>query len=155
MNRSADSPAIRVQVENLQDDLPVDPDRVERLVRFVLEGEGRSGEISVCFVDDERIGQIHGEFLDDPTATDVITFPLNGDDSRTLDGEIVISSGAALRQAQEHRSTPLTELHPYLIHGLLHLTGFDDLTEEDAGVMGKAQEAYLTSWIDLYGPFTD
>ncbi|MAJ29295.1 rRNA maturation RNase YbeY [bacterium TMED181] len=146
---------IRVHVENLQNALPVDQDRVIRLVRFVLEKEQRFGEISVCFVDDEAIARLHGEYLGDPTPTDVITFPLSEEDSRPLDGEIVISSGAAIRQAQEHLSTPLTELHLYVVHGLLHLTGFDDLTEADAQKMEAAQEAYLGAWIALYGPFTD
>ena len=155
MNLSEDFPALQVHVEDLQKDLPVDAKRVERLVQFVLEKEGRTGEISICFVDDERISQLHGEFLDDPTPTDVITFPLHDDDSRTLEGEIVISTGAALRQAQEHASTPLRELHLYVIHGLLHLTGFDDLNEADAKEMEQAQEGYLRAWIDHYGPFTD
>ena len=155
MTPADSSPEILVHVENLQDALPVDTGRVERLARFVLEGEERSGEISICFVDDERISQIHGEFLDDPTPTDVITFPFSEDDSRPLEGEIVISSGAALRQAGDHASTPLAELHLYVIHGLLHLTGHDDLNEADSVRMQAAQERYLRSWIDLYGPFTD
>ena len=155
MTASPSPEEIRVHVENLQDALPVDAPRVERLVRFVLEQEGRSGEISLCFVDDEHIARLHGEFLDDPTPTDVITFPFSEDDSRPLEGEIVISSGAALRQAGEHDSTPLNELHLYVIHGLLHLTGHDDLNEEDSRQMEVAQERYLRAWIDLYGPFTD
>ncbi len=155
MTPADSSPEILVHVENLQEALPVDADRVERLVRFVLEGEERSGEISICFVDDDRIAQLHGEFLDDPTPTDVITFPFSEDDSRPLEGEIVISSGAALRQAGDHHTTPLTELHLYVIHGLLHLTGYDDLNEEDSLRMQAAQDSYLQAWIDLYGAFTD
>ena len=72
-----------------------------------------------------------------------------------LEGEIVISSETAIRQADDHQTTPLTELHLYVIHGLLHLTGFDDLEEADFKEMEAAQEAYLSSWIGLYGPFTD
>ena len=146
---------IRVHVENLQSALPVDADRVSRLVQFVLKKERRSGEISICFVDDDHIARLHGEFLGDPTPTDVITFPLSEDDSRPLEGEIVISSETAIRQADDHQTTPLTELHLYVIHGLLHLTGFDDLEEADFKEMEAAQEAYLSSWIGLYGPFTD
>jgi len=155
MTPADSSPEILVHVENLQEALPVDADRVERLVRFVLEREERSGEISICFVDDERIAQLHGEFLDDPTPTDVITFPFSEDDSRPLEGEIVISSGAALRQSGDHGTTPLSELHLYVIHGLLHLTGYDDLNEEDSLKMQAAQDRYLHAWIDLYGAFTD
>ena len=155
MTSADSSPEILVHVENLQEALPVDADRVERLVRFVLEREERSGEISICFVDDERIAQLHGEFLDDPTPTDVITFPFSEDDSRPLEGEIVISSGAALRLSGDHGTTPLSELHLYVIHGLLHLTGYDDLNEEDSLKMQAAQDRYLHAWIDLYGAFTD
>ncbi len=144
-----------VTVENLQNHLPVEADRVEALVRFVLKGEGEAGEISICFVDDDRITELHGEFLNDPTPTDVITFPLGDDDSRTLEGEIVVSSEAAIRQAGDHQSTPLQELHLYVIHGVLHLAGYDDLSAAEAGEMSRIQEGYLSSWIALNGPFTD
>lgn len=77
--------------------------------------------IEVALVDDETIARVHGEFMDDPTPTDVITFD---------HGEIVIGVETGARQAAEHEETLERELLRYMVHGLLHLAGHED--EEDA-----------------------
>ncbi len=95
-------------------------------------------EIEVAIVSDEEIAAVHGQFMDDPSPTDVITFE---------HGEIVISATTALREA-ESRSWPVErELLLYLIHGLLHLHGEDDLDESARKRMHRMQNAVLeTLW---------
>jgi probable rRNA maturation factor len=96
------------------------------------------GELSLVFLTDPALAKIHGDFMNDPTATDVITF--EGDAAAGLAGEICVSVdtaaryvGAALVAARGRpRGTPLqekfsAELTLYLIHGWLHLAGYDDL----------------------------
>ncbi len=96
------------------------------------------GELSVVFLTDPALAQIHGDFMDDPTATDVITF--EGDATAGLAGEICVSAdtawkyaGARLVRARGRaQDTPLqdafaAELTLYVIHGWLHLAGYDDL----------------------------
>jgi probable rRNA maturation factor len=93
-------------------------------------------EVSVVFVSDKRIAKIHGQFMNDPTPTDVITFQ---------HGEIFISSQAANRQARQYSTSFEHELRLYLVHGLLHLAGFEDKTAADAREMKREQERIVAS----------
>lgn len=88
-------------------------------------------ELELSLVDDATLAEVHGDFLDDPTATDVITFP---------HGEILVSVEMAARRAEEFGKGERGETFLYLIHGMLHLAGLDDRSEEDAAVMAKEQE---------------
>jgi probable rRNA maturation factor len=91
-------------------------------------------EIEISLVDDTTIATVHGNFMNDPTATDVITFH---------HGEILISADTAARIAPDHQHTLERELTLYLIHGLLHLHGHDDLHEEARALMHTTQAAIL------------
>ncbi len=92
-------------------------------------------EIEISFVSDKAIARVHGEFLNDPTPTDVITFP---------HGEIIISLDTAHRQAAEHHETYEREVALYIIHGLLHLAGWDDHGESERLEMHSRQLKILT-----------
>ena len=91
-------------------------------------------EIEITIVDDADIARVHGDFLDDPTPTDVITFH---------HGEILISADTALRQGREHEQSLDHETALYLVHGLLHLAGWDDHEETEARDMARLQEGIL------------
>jgi probable rRNA maturation factor len=93
-------------------------------------------DIEVTLLTDAEIAQVHAEFLQDPTPTDVITFH---------HGEILISIDTAARQAVEHgQNQPVAhEIALYLIHGLLHLGGWDDHEPEAAAAMAAQQQAIL------------
>ena len=91
-------------------------------------------EIEITIVDDADIARVHGDFLDDPTPTDVITFH---------HGEILISAETALRQGREHGQSLDHEAALYLVHGLLHLAGWDDHEETEAREMARLQEGIL------------
>lgn len=90
--------------------------------------------VEVSIVSDKEIARVHGEFLDDPTPTDVITFH---------HGEILISADTAERQGTEHRHPFDHEVALYLIHGLLHLAGWEDHEKKEAREMAKLQETIL------------
>ena len=91
-------------------------------------------EVSVVLVSDKRIAGIHGRFMDDPTATDVITFD---------HGEIVISTQTAKRQARQFGTSLGHELRLYVVHGLLHLCGYEDKTRKAAAEMKHVQESVV------------
>jgi probable rRNA maturation factor len=93
-------------------------------------------EINVVLVSDKRIAQIHRQFMNEHSATDVITFQ---------HGEIVISVETAKRQARQYRTTVEHELRLYLVHGLLHLHGFDDKTAAGAAEMKRMQYRLVRS----------
>jgi probable rRNA maturation factor len=83
------------------------------------------GELSLAFLTDEALAGIHGAFLDDPASTDVITFP--GQPALGTAGEICVSVDTARTYARQHRHDFSTELALYLVHGWLHLVGYDDV----------------------------
>jgi probable rRNA maturation factor len=91
-------------------------------------------EIEVSVVSDAAIGKVHAEFLNDPTPTDVITFH---------HGEIIVSADTAAHEGPAHGLTLDQELCLYVIHGLMHLAGWDDHDPEEAAEMKAKQEAVL------------
>jgi probable rRNA maturation factor len=99
------------------------------------------GELSIAFVSDKTIGQIHADFMNDPSATDVITFPAN--EAMDSAGEIIVSVDHALSRAHELGEPFSRELSLYLIHGWLHLAGFDDRNEADRRAMRRAEQEAL------------
>ena len=87
--------------------------------------------VEISIVDDPTIAEVHGEFLDDPTATDAITFPY---------GEILVSCDTAARYAQENGIDPQEELFRYMVHGLTHLHGYLDYEPADREKLFSVQE---------------
>lgn len=87
--------------------------------------------VEISIVDDDTIAQVHDEFLDDPTSTDVITFPY---------GEILVSADTAERYAVVHDLSREEELFRYIVHGLTHLHGYLDATPEQRKELFAVQE---------------
>ncbi len=83
------------------------------------------GELSLAFLTDAALARLHADFMDDPTPTDVITFA--GDAAAGLAGEICVSVDMAARAARQRRGPFAAELMLYVVHGWLHLAGYDDL----------------------------
>lgn len=84
-----------------------------------------AGELSLVFMDDRALAKLHGDFLDDPSTTDVITF--EGEPALGVAGEICVSVDTAERYAAGHGRDFAEELMLYVAHGWLHLAGYDDL----------------------------
>jgi probable rRNA maturation factor len=101
------------------------------------------GEISLVFLTDAALAQLHDDFLNDPTPTDVITFP--GDESGELGGEICMSVDRAAIESCQRRRPFATELTLYLVHGWLHLAGLDDLTPHGRQAMRRAERRLLAA----------
>jgi probable rRNA maturation factor len=98
-------------------------------------------ELSVVFLTDAALAQLHADFLDDPTTTDVITF--EGNPVLGTAGEICVSVDTAARYAREHRRDFSAELTLYLVHGWLHLAGHDDLVPAKKRAMRRAEARAL------------
>lgn len=115
-----------------------DPALVRRVVRAALRHVDRPDlAVSLLITDDAEIAAIHGEYLGDPTPTDVISFALD-------DGaELVVSRETARRCAREHGHTIGAELALYIVHGILHVTGYDDVRARDRVRMREAERAVM------------
>ncbi|MEQ1840350.1 MAG: rRNA maturation RNase YbeY [Verrucomicrobiales bacterium] len=96
-------------------------------------------EVEINLTSDETIATVHGEFMDDPTPTDVITFH---------HGEIFVSVETAEREARTHGNSVAEEVLLYIIHGLLHLNGHTDLAELERDQMTREQERILRNILD-------
>ncbi|MGB0460162.1 MAG: rRNA maturation RNase YbeY [Opitutales bacterium] len=123
-------------------------DCIQSLPQFALP----SGELSIVFVDDPAIATIHAQFMDDPSPTDVITFPPQPQMQSA--GEIIVSVDHARTRAVELDLPFPRELALYLIHGWLHLCGFDDRHNADRKKMRTA-EATLLEALDQLPQFPD
>jgi probable rRNA maturation factor len=95
------------------------------------------GELSVAFLSDPALARLHGRFLNDPSATDVITF--GGDPALGSAGEICVSVDAAVREAGVSAQRLSREITLYLVHGWLHLAGYDDLVPAAKRAMRRAE----------------
>ncbi|HZZ21028.1 MAG TPA: rRNA maturation RNase YbeY [Opitutaceae bacterium] len=95
------------------------------------------GELSLVFMADAELAELHGRFLADPTPTDVITF--EGESSSGTAGEICVSVDAAVRQVGRAQARFSAEMLLYVVHGWLHLAGYDDLRPAAKRVMRRAE----------------
>ena len=93
------------------------------------------GEIFIWLISDRRMALLHRKFVRRPGPTDVLTFQ---------HGEIFISVDTARRHARAFKDSLIREFKLYIVHGLLHLHGFDDQTPNQAQRMKAAQERILT-----------
>jgi probable rRNA maturation factor len=133
----------QVSIANEQATLTVDREKIRNAVQTVLSGERcKKAKISVAVVDDPTIHELNKRFLKHDYPTDVLTFPMeNG--AQGLEGEIVVSSDTAVRQAAEYETSPEYELMLYIIHGVLHLLDYDDHNESFALQMRAREQEYL------------
>ena len=128
---------------NRQRAVNVDLPKIRRIVEVALplcvgkprkKGQELPPEVEITLLGEEAIAKVHGEFLEDPTPTDVITFE---------HGEILIGVPIAATNARKFRHPTDHEVALCAIHGLLHLLGYDDLTEKERVIMHARQEEIL------------
>lgn len=100
-----------------------------------------AGELSVTFLTDPALAKLHADYLDDPTTTDVITF--EGDETIGHAGDICVSVDTGLAYSKKHDKVFSEELLRYVIHGWLHLAGYDDLEPRKKRRMRAAEDRAL------------
>src|SRR5580765_714353 len=136
-----------VMLRNLQRKISINVAELEKFagnaVRHSLQLRQRQrtdlcklSEIFIWLISDRRMALLHRKFLGQSGPTDVMTFQ---------HGEIFVSVDTARRHARAFRNSLLRELKLYIVHGLLHLQGFDDRTPVEVRKMKKAQEKILRS----------
>jgi probable rRNA maturation factor len=139
---------IDIAITSRQDLLEIDTDLVIEACRKIAEGAGHSAAaISITLVNDDEMQVLNREHLDHDYPTDVLSFPLSAPGGM-LEGEIIVSSGTAIANAEEYGNRAVDELLLYVVHGMLHLVGLDDKTEAAATKMRQA-EAYWLAELDV------
>jgi len=96
--------------------------------------------VEISIIDDKQIAKVHGEFMDDTSPTDVITFDY---------GEILVSAETALSNSEEMQVSLENEVLLYIIHGMLHLGGYLDGSRAEFKEMKSLQEMILDSCLKV------
>jgi probable rRNA maturation factor len=142
---SPDAPAnlISITITSRQKSLSVDRRRMRNAVRAIVEDAGFvETQINVAVVDDATIAKLHQQFLGDPDPTDVLSFLLERS-AGALEGEVVVSAEMARACAPRYGCTAEEELLRYVIHGTLHLVGYDDIAPRKRATMRRKEREYL------------
>ena len=140
----------KISVRNLQRKISVNVAELERFSNHAVQHSlqlhkrrrtdlRKLSEIFIGLISDRRMALLHRKFLGQSGPTDVLTFQ---------HGEIFISVQTARRNARTFGNSLMCELELYIVHGLLHLHGFDDHTPAEAYKMKKAQEKILRDAIE-------
>jgi probable rRNA maturation factor len=147
---------MQVQVSSNRDPEPLALDAFRRLGTFVLRMEEAPEpiELSVALVAVEEMAHLNEQYRGEEGPTDVLSFgcddpcPAASDEPIAL-GDVIIAPEMAERQAAELGTTVEAELNLLLVHGILHLLGYDHEGEEDAAVMRAREAGLLAAWADV------
>ena len=137
----------------------IEPLPLEELATFILTkvGKPQNTEVSISFVDDEEIAQLNERYRGKQGPTDVLSFECDNDpmpeeafalvEEPVYElGDIVIAVDVAERQTAVYGTTFEREITILTIHGLLHLCGYDHVTDEDAAIMEPLEDDLLAQW---------
>lgn len=151
---------------NIDTDLPPELADIEALANRVLMTVSthtalpahRGGlEVSLTLVDDDTIQELNRQYRDKDKPTNVLSFPFEDDvpDDVALPlGDVIVSLPTLMREAQEQHKTLSHHFQHMVTHGILHLIGFDHLTDEEANVMENLEVRILTD-IDVPNPYDE
>lgn len=134
---------IQVAISSEQLALKIDKRRLRAAIKEVLNGEGiESADISLAVVDDPTIHDLNRRWLNHDVPTDVLSFVLDQHEAH-LEGEIIVSADTAKTRCAEFGWPAEAELLLYVIHGALHLAGYDDKRSAARRQMREREQFYL------------
>ena len=144
---------MQVSVVSNREPEPLSLEAFERLALFVLQLEAvpEQSELSIALVSDEEMAHLNEQYRGIAGPTDVLSFPCDepcavaGDEPITL-GDVIIAPEVATRQAAELGHTVEHEFDVLLVHGILHLMGYDHESDEDAAAMAAREVALLDAY---------
>ena len=137
---------MNVDVINKQTSLNISTENVQLIVKEVLYLENKTcDEIAVYFVDTAEISALHEKFFDDPSPTDCISFPIDSQEKTDycILGDVFVCPQTAIEYASQHNTDSHSETTLYIVHGILHLLGYDDITEKDYVIMKKKESKHM------------
>jgi len=145
---------VQISITSHREPEPLDLSTFERLSAFVLEREEAPDniELSIALVDIAEMTELNGQYRDKEGPTDVLSFECDdpcavvGADEPVLLGDVVIAPEVAEAQAAEYGHTVEEELNLLLVHGVLHLLGYDHGEDADAAAMQERERALLLAW---------
>jgi len=119
------------------------------LKEVIYSEEKKIGEIQYIFCDDNYLLKINTAYLNHDTLTDIITFSTS-DNKNVISGEIYISVDRIVENSGIHSSLFVNELSRVIVHGVLHLAGYDDHSHSDKKIMRDKEDYYLLLQAGLF-----
>lgn len=117
---------------------------IKRWIQQVLKEKGKeAGDINIVLCNSDYVLELNKKYLNHNYQTDVITFPYSHPDELRLSGDVFIDVQTVAKNATLYRQTMSNELLRVIIHGILHLTGMNDQTEEELKLMRRAEDRAL------------
>jgi rRNA maturation RNase YbeY len=121
----------------------VNPIKTKRWLKSVIKAEGfELSEINYVFCNDEYLHSINVEYLDHDTLTDIITFD-NSEGDELIEGDIFVSIERIIDNTKDFNTTFEQEFKRVIVHGILHLCGYCDKTDENEKQMREKEDYYL------------
>ncbi|PSQ64720.1 MAG: rRNA maturation RNase YbeY [Bacteroidetes bacterium QH_1_61_8] len=138
--------ALSIEVDHPS--LTLNEDVLERLVRHVIDAEdGTLVHVSLVLSDHSTVRRLNREYLDHDYNTDVLSFSLRGQDedpsTEVVEGEVYVDLDTAADRHEEFDTSFGREAYRYVVHGVLHLLGYDDATEDGQQEMRTREDQYL------------
>lgn len=140
---------INLNLRNLQKTIPISTRTKQAVKRTILKTFSfnrykKPAEINLCFVKDQAIRKLNARYLGKNYATDVICFDLSKD-TKKITADIAISTDTLVRNAKIFATPIAKELHLYVIHGIMHLLGYNDDTGSKRKIMEEKSMRILSS----------
>lgn len=124
----------------------LNPIKTKRWLKSVIESEGfELLEINYIFCNDKYLHKINVEYLEHDTLTDIITFD-NSEEDQLIEGDIFVSIERLTDNTQDFNTTFEQEFKRVIVHGVLHLCGYFDKTDEDEKQMRDKEDYYIGLW---------
>ena len=145
-----------IRILNSQSHLPIDEAQLQETACFLLHSENVArADVSLAIIDNATIRELNRQYLEHDYNTDVLSFLLDCQldpekrvselrgAGKTIDGEVLVSAEMAITMSENYDWSAENELLLYVVHGLLHLCGYDDLTEDELKLMRTKEQLFF------------
>lgn len=149
----------QIRIQNTQNEFSIDEELLKEVACHLLQSEKVIyADISLAIVDNATIHDLNRQYLEHDYETDVLSFLLECQldpdkqvpelrgSGKTIEGEIIVSAEMAVSMSKTYQWPAAHELLLYIVHGLLHLCGYDDLSEEEVQLMRIKEQQTLDRW---------
>ena len=133
-------------IEHTHPTLRLDEAALRRLIACVLTAEARPLHyLGIILADHDTVLTLNRTYLAHDYLTDVLSFPLGDEDDETVDGEVYVDLDTAAERHEAYATSFEDEARRYVVHGLLHLIGYDDATDAERQAMRRLEDQYLAT----------
>jgi probable rRNA maturation factor len=140
----------KININNIHPSLKIKSKPIQVLAEMILTSERADHGVDVILVDDRFMRRLNRQFTGRGSTTDVLAFPMGGDDTDPIEqgtlGDIYVSLEQAKRQAVDYQVSFEEEVALLVTHGILHLLGYDHQDKDQEIIMREKEQMYLKRW---------